>query len=115
MPKVCDNFDITSSISPLADATCKKLYILSSHNNFLLLISCEIIIIIYFSDRLSKDEIPYLYPQVRGILNALKEKGVEMAIASRASRRGVAKTFLEILGIHIMFGAQVRSLCSATL
>ncbi|KAK3120119.1 hypothetical protein QOZ80_9AG0681960 [Eleusine coracana subsp. coracana] len=57
-------------------------------------------------DRLPKDEIPYLYPQVRGILNALKDKGVEMAIASRASRRGVAKTFLEILGIHSMFGVQ---------
>ncbi|GJN38315.1 hypothetical protein PR202_gb27345 [Eleusine coracana subsp. coracana] len=35
-----------------------------------------------------------------------KDKGVEMAIASRASRRGVAKTFLEILGIHSMFGEQ---------
>ncbi|KAK3143220.1 hypothetical protein QOZ80_4BG0360150 [Eleusine coracana subsp. coracana] len=57
-------------------------------------------------DRLPKDEIPYLYPQARGILNALKDKGVEMAIASRASRRGVAKTFLEILGIHSMFGEQ---------
>ncbi|KAL6659739.1 hypothetical protein ACP70R_002568 [Stipagrostis hirtigluma subsp. patula] len=57
-------------------------------------------------DRLPKDKIPYLYPQARGILKALKEKGVEMAIASRASRRGVAKTFMEKLGIHFMFGAQ---------
>ncbi|KAL6875778.1 hypothetical protein ACP4OV_013291 [Aristida adscensionis] len=57
-------------------------------------------------DRLPKDEIPYLYPEARGILSALKDKGVEMAIASRASRRGVAKTFVEKLGIHAMFGAQ---------
>ncbi|XP_062198121.1 uncharacterized protein LOC133900878 [Phragmites australis] len=57
-------------------------------------------------DRLPKDEMPYLYPQARGILNALKDKGVEMAIASRASRRGAAKTFLEKLGIHSMFGVQ---------
>ncbi|RLM69529.1 HAD-superfamily phosphatase, subfamily IIIC containing protein, expressed [Panicum miliaceum] len=58
-------------------------------------------------DRLPKDEIPYLYPQARGILNALKDKGVETAIASRASRRGVAKSFLEKLGIHFMFGTQI--------
>ncbi|TVU25618.1 hypothetical protein EJB05_28121, partial [Eragrostis curvula] len=61
-------------------------------------------------DRLPKDEIPYLYPQARGILNALRDKGVEMAIASRASRRGVAKTFLEKLGIQFIFGAQTNKL-----
>ncbi|KAL6662270.1 hypothetical protein ACP70R_000129 [Stipagrostis hirtigluma subsp. patula] len=41
-------------------------------------------IICIVCDRLPKDKIPYLYPQARGILKALKEKGVEMAIASRA-------------------------------
>ncbi|OEL19546.1 hypothetical protein BAE44_0019435 [Dichanthelium oligosanthes] len=61
-------------------------------------------------DRLPKDEIPYLYPQARGILNALKDKGVEMAIASRASRRGVAKSYLENLGINFMFGVQTNKL-----
>lgn len=66
-------------------------------------------IAIYSSDRLPKDEIPYLYPQARGILNALKDKGIEMAIASRASRRGVAKSFLEKLGIHFMFSSQVST------
>uniref|UniRef100_A0A0E0BIL1 Magnesium-dependent phosphatase-1 n=1 Tax=Oryza glumipatula TaxID=40148 RepID=A0A0E0BIL1_9ORYZ len=60
-----------------------------------------------FHDRLPKDEPPYLYPQARGILKALKDRGIEMAIASRASRKkGVAKAFLEKLGIHFMFGAQ---------
>lgn len=65
------------------------------------------------SDRLPKDEPPYLYPQARGILKALKDRGIEMAIASRASRKkGVAKAFLEKLGIHFMFGAQVRIIYS---
>uniref|UniRef100_A0A0D3HLA5 Magnesium-dependent phosphatase-1 n=1 Tax=Oryza barthii TaxID=65489 RepID=A0A0D3HLA5_9ORYZ len=64
-----------------------------------------------FHDRLPKDEPPYLYPQARGILKALKDRGIEMAIASRASRKkGVAKAFLEKLGIHFMFGAQTRKL-----
>uniref|UniRef100_A0A0D9XRQ3 Magnesium-dependent phosphatase-1 n=1 Tax=Leersia perrieri TaxID=77586 RepID=A0A0D9XRQ3_9ORYZ len=58
-------------------------------------------------DRLPRDEPPYLYPQARGILSALKDRGIEIAIASRASRtKGVAKSFLQKLGIHFMFGAQ---------
>ncbi|EEC68094.1 hypothetical protein OsI_35974 [Oryza sativa Indica Group] len=72
------------------------------------IISATIEMIVKFlGDRLPKDEPPYLYPQARGILKALKDRGIEMAIASRASRKkGVAKAFLEKLGIHFMFGAQ---------
>nr|AAX96403.1 haloacid dehalogenase-like hydrolase, putative [Oryza sativa Japonica Group] len=72
------------------------------------IISAAIEMIVKFlGDRLPKDEPPYLYPQARGILKALKDRGIEMAIASRASRKkGVAKAFLEKLGIHFMFGAQ---------
>ncbi|MED6134317.1 hypothetical protein PIB30_035974 [Stylosanthes scabra] len=53
-----------------------------------------------------EDDMPYLFPQARGILYALKEKGIDMAIASRSPTAKIAKTFLNKLGIHSMFVAQ---------
>ncbi|CAL0311851.1 unnamed protein product [Lupinus luteus] len=53
-----------------------------------------------------EDEMPYLYPQARGILCALKEKGIDMAIASRSPTPKIAKTFLNKLGIQSLFVAQ---------
>ena len=50
---------------------------------------------------------PYLFPQARGILYALKEKGIDMAIASRSPTSKIAKAFLNKLGIQSMFVAQV--------
>ncbi|KAL2942194.1 Magnesium-dependent phosphatase 1, partial [Bienertia sinuspersici] len=49
---------------------------------------------------------PSLYPDVKGILYALKDKGIDVAIASRSSTPEIAKTILDKLGIQSMFVAQ---------
>ncbi|GFQ08355.1 magnesium-dependent phosphatase 1 [Phtheirospermum japonicum] len=49
---------------------------------------------------------PSLYPNAKGILYALKDKGVDIAVASRSPTPDIATTFLEILGIKSMFVAQ---------
>eukprot|EP00246_Nothoceros_aenigmaticus_P002713 TRINITY_DN13566_c0_g1_i1.p1 TRINITY_DN13566_c0_g1~~TRINITY_DN13566_c0_g1_i1.p1 ORF type:complete len:168 (-),score=26.02 TRINITY_DN13566_c0_g1_i1:125-628(-) len=51
----------------------------------------------------SKGEHPSLYPQAKGILNALKEKGVPMAIASRTPTPDLATTFLKKLDLPTLF------------
>jgi hypothetical protein len=51
---------------------------------------------------------PSMYPQAKGILSALKEKGIEMAIASRSPTSDIANTFLDKLNIKPMFVAKVR-------
>ena len=56
----------------------------------------------------SKREMPSLYPHAKGILYALKDKGIDVAIASRSPTPDIAKTFLDKLGIQSMFVAQVR-------
>lgn len=61
----------------------------------------------FFSECHSKCEMPSLYPHARGILYALKDKGVDMAIASRSPTPDTATTFLGKLGIQSMFVAQV--------
>uniref|UniRef100_A0A0C9SA86 TSA: Wollemia nobilis Ref_Wollemi_Transcript_4432_894 transcribed RNA sequence n=1 Tax=Wollemia nobilis TaxID=56998 RepID=A0A0C9SA86_9CONI len=48
---------------------------------------------------------PTLYPQAKGILNALKDKGVSMAIASRTPTPAIARAFLDKLGITSFFTA----------
>ena len=55
----------------------------------------------------SKRETPSLYPHARGILDALKEKGVDIAIASRSPTPDIAKAFLDKLEIKSLFVAQV--------
>ena len=50
---------------------------------------------------------PSLFPQAKGILYALKEKGIDMAIASRSPTSDIAKTFIDKLNIKPMFVAQV--------
>ncbi|BBH09217.1 Haloacid dehalogenase-like hydrolase superfamily protein [Prunus dulcis] len=54
----------------------------------------------------SKREMPSLYPHARGILYALKEKGIDLAIASRSPTTDIAKTFIDKLSIKSMFVAQ---------
>ncbi|KAK6135480.1 hypothetical protein DH2020_030782 [Rehmannia glutinosa] len=54
----------------------------------------------------SKREMPKLYPQAKGILSAFKDKGVDIAIASRSPTPDIANTFLEKLGIKSWFVAQ---------
>lgn len=51
---------------------------------------------------------PSLYPHANGILYALKDKGIDLAIASRSPTSDIAKTFIDKLGIKSMFAAQVR-------
>lgn len=55
----------------------------------------------------SKRKMPSLYPHAEGILYALKEKGIDMAISSRSPTPDIAKTFLDKLGIKSMLVAQV--------
>ncbi|KAI3880031.1 hypothetical protein MKX03_003852 [Papaver bracteatum] len=50
-------------------------------------------------------EMPKLYPHVNGIISAIKEKGIDMAIASRSPTPDIAKTFLGKLKIQSMFVA----------
>lgn len=50
---------------------------------------------------------PSLYPQAKGIVSALKEKGIEMAIASRSPTSDIANTFLDKLNLKPMFVAKV--------
>lgn len=50
---------------------------------------------------------PSLYPHATGILYALKDKGIDLAIASRSPTSDIAKTFIDKLGIKSMFVAQV--------
>ncbi|BBN02262.1 hypothetical protein Mp_2g13900 [Marchantia polymorpha subsp. ruderalis] len=46
------------------------------------------------SECLSKNDNPVLYPQAKGIIQALKSKGISMAIASRSPTADIARTFL---------------------
>lgn len=69
----------------------------------------------YFSECRSKREMPSLYPQAKGIMSALKEKGIEMAIASRSPTSDIANTFIGKLNIKSMFVAKVRLItCSSS-
>ncbi|KAK4781050.1 hypothetical protein SAY87_017156 [Trapa incisa] len=60
-----------------------------------------------------ENEMPYLYPHAMGILQTLKEKGIDVAIASRSPTPDIAMTFLDKLEIWSMFVAQeIYSSCS---
>ena len=50
---------------------------------------------------------PSLYPHAKGIVYALKDKGIDMAIASRSPTADIAETFINKLSIKSMFVAQV--------
>ncbi|KAL8205133.1 hypothetical protein R6Q57_008684 [Mikania cordata] len=60
----------------------------------------------FYCECRSKREMPCLYPDAKGILCALKDKGVDMAIASRSPSRDIAETFIHKLGISPMFVAR---------
>nr|GMC87661.1 magnesium-dependent phosphatase 1 [Ipomoea batatas] len=60
----------------------------------------------FYCECRSKREMPKLYPQTKGILYALKDKGVNVAIASRSPTPDIANAFLEKLEIKSMFAAQ---------
>ncbi|KAL3538711.1 hypothetical protein ACH5RR_002077 [Cinchona calisaya] len=54
----------------------------------------------------SKHEMPSLYPHAKGILHALKDKSIDVAVASRSPTADIANTFLDKLGIKSMFVAK---------
>ncbi|GAB2247159.1 hypothetical protein Droror1_Dr00007041 [Drosera rotundifolia] len=60
----------------------------------------------FYCECRSKKEMPLLYPHTKGILSALKHKGIDVAIASRSPTPDIAKNFLTKLGIQPMFVAQ---------
>ncbi|KAJ9159197.1 hypothetical protein P3X46_024719 [Hevea brasiliensis] len=59
----------------------------------------------FYCECRSKREMPSLYPDAKGILYALKDKGIDVAIASRSPTPDIAKTFLDKLSIKSMFVA----------
>ncbi|KAG0470199.1 hypothetical protein HPP92_016275 [Vanilla planifolia] len=54
----------------------------------------------FYCEMHSKREMPSLYPHAKGIMLALKEKGIEMAIASRSPTPDIANAFIDKLGIQ---------------
>ncbi|KAH9697293.1 hypothetical protein WN944_029582 [Citrus x changshan-huyou] len=60
----------------------------------------------FYCECRSKREMPSLYPHAKGILHALKDKGIDVAVASRSPSPDIANTFLEKLNIKSMFVAK---------
>ncbi|KAG7011550.1 Magnesium-dependent phosphatase 1, partial [Cucurbita argyrosperma subsp. argyrosperma] len=60
----------------------------------------------FYCDCLSKRDQPSLFPHANGILYALKDKGIDLAIASRSPTSDIANTFIDKLGIKSMFVTQ---------
>ncbi|KAG5625385.1 hypothetical protein H5410_010603 [Solanum commersonii] len=60
----------------------------------------------FYCECRSKNEKPSMYPQAKGIMHAFKDKGVNVAIASRSPTPDVANAFLQKLEIKSMFVAQ---------
>ncbi|XP_075672660.1 uncharacterized protein LOC142642198 isoform X2 [Castanea sativa] len=48
----------------------------------------------FYCECRSKREMPSLYPHAKGIVHALKDKGIDMAIASRSPTADIAETFI---------------------
>ncbi|KAL8150839.1 hypothetical protein V2J09_020647 [Rumex salicifolius] len=53
---------------------------------------------------------PSMYPHAKCILLALKDKGIDVAIASRSSTADIAKVFLDKLEVQSIFVAQVSKM-----
>ncbi|KAF7113158.1 hypothetical protein RHSIM_RhsimUnG0154900 [Rhododendron simsii] len=64
----------------------------------------------FYCERRSKREMLSLYPHAKGILHALKDKGIDVAIASRSPTVDIAKAFLDKLDMRSMFVAQDRNI-----
>ncbi|KAJ0040140.1 hypothetical protein Pint_27690 [Pistacia integerrima] len=60
----------------------------------------------FYCECFYEDEMPYLYSHAKPILHALKERGIDVAVASRSPTPHIANTFLNKLGIHSMFVAK---------
>ncbi|XP_073525510.1 magnesium-dependent phosphatase 1-like [Phyllobates terribilis] len=60
----------------------------------------------FYCECRSKREMPSLYPHAKDILYALKDKGVDIAIASRSPTADIAKAFLDKLELQPLFVTQ---------
>ncbi|KAK3149413.1 hypothetical protein QOZ80_3AG0217110 [Eleusine coracana subsp. coracana] len=60
----------------------------------------------FYCECRSKRDSPSLFKHARGIMYALKEKGIDMAIASRSPTPDIARVFLDKLELQSMFVAQ---------
>ncbi|KAL9321361.1 hypothetical protein ACSQ67_013200 [Phaseolus vulgaris] len=60
----------------------------------------------FYCECRSKREMPSLYPHAKGILLALKEKAIDVAIASRSPTADTAIAFLNKLNLSSLFVAQ---------
>jgi phosphoserine phosphatase len=59
----------------------------------------------------SSKEDPSLYPEAKGVLSALRQKGVTMAVASRTPTPDIARCFLNKLNITDYFVNMVSVRC----
>lgn len=62
---------------------------------------------VWCSECRSPRESPSLYPEAKGILHALKQKGVTMAVASRTPTPDIARNFLNKLSLVNHFADMV--------
>ncbi|KAK7400370.1 hypothetical protein VNO78_11576 [Psophocarpus tetragonolobus] len=60
----------------------------------------------FYCECRSKRDTPYLFPDSRGILHALKHEKIDAAIASKSPTPDIATTYLHKLGIRSMFVAE---------
>ncbi|KAI9177045.1 hypothetical protein LWI28_010387 [Acer negundo] len=60
----------------------------------------------FYCECRSKREMPSMYPNAKGILHALKDKGIDVAVASRSPTPDIANTFLHKLSIDSIFVAK---------
>nr|AFK45452.1 unknown [Medicago truncatula] len=60
----------------------------------------------FYCECRSKHDTPSLFPHSRGILSALKDEGIDTAIASKSPTPDIATTYLDKLKITSMFVAQ---------
>nr|GLL46023.1 magnesium-dependent phosphatase 1-like [Ipomoea trifida] len=87
---------------------CKSeaLHILTSFQHLPRLVDLDYTLWPFFCHMRCKCEMPRLYPQVNGILCALKEVGIGVGIASRSPTPDIANDFLSKLGIKSMVVAE---------
>ncbi|XP_004504843.1 uncharacterized protein [Cicer arietinum] len=64
----------------------------------------------FYCECRSKRDTPSLYPHSRGILSALRDKGIDAAIASKSPTPDIATVFLQKLRITSMFVARFTQL-----
>uniref|UniRef100_I1KL52 Magnesium-dependent phosphatase-1 n=1 Tax=Glycine max TaxID=3847 RepID=I1KL52_SOYBN len=64
----------------------------------------------FYCECRSKHDTPSLFPHSRGILHALKQERIDVAIASKSPTPDIATTYLDKLSIRSMFAAEASEL-----